>query len=115
MGESNQAEEIELSTDDLDDLDIFYAELRGLPGITVGAESPAAEDGEQGSIVDLLTVACSGGAITVFLQIIRDLVASRGPGFTLKVRRGKDRLEVTAENVEEILPLIKELLDGSDS
>jgi Effector Associated Constant Component 1 len=106
---------ITIGAGDPDDLDATYSELRGVPGIVVRPVQGPLEPGDQGSMIDLLTVACSGGAVTVLLQIIRDLVGSRGPGFTLKVRRGKDRLEVTAENVEDVLPLIKEMLDGPDS
>jgi hypothetical protein len=53
-----------------------------------------------------------GGAITVVLQIVKALVESRGPKFRLKIRRGKDRLEVTADNLDEVLPLLEELLGG---
>src|SRR5271170_7177478 len=97
---------VELSAASPEDFDALYAELRGVSGLTVTVVPAPAEPGEQGSIVDLLTVACSGGALTVFLEIVRSLVGSRGPGFVLKVRRGKDRLEITAENADEVLPLI---------
>jgi Effector Associated Constant Component 1 len=111
---ANQAgDAVELSAAFPEDFDALYSELRGVSGLTVSAVPAPAEPGEQGSIVDLLTVACSGGALTVFLEIIRSLAASRGPGFVLKVRRGKDRLEITAENADEVLPLIAKLLDGS--
>jgi hypothetical protein len=33
--------------------------------------------------------------------------------FSLKIRQGKNRLEVTADNADEILPVIRELMDGS--
>jgi Effector Associated Constant Component 1 len=104
---------VELAAASAEDFDALYAELRGVSGLTVTAVPVSAEPGEQGSIVDLLTVACSGGALTVFLEIIRSLVGSRGPGFVLKVRRGKDRLEITAENADEVLPLIAKMLDES--
>ena len=70
--------------------------------------------GEQGDVTELLTVACaSGGAVSVLLGIVKSLLDSRGPGFVLKVRHGRDRLEVTAENADEALPLLKELMGGS--
>jgi hypothetical protein len=115
VAEPDQAGLTEISASDQDDFDALYAELRGVPGIEAAPVEPALVEGEQGSVLDLLTVACSGGAITVFLQIIRDLVDSRGPSFTLKMRRGKDRLEVNAENIDDVLPLIREMLGGSDS
>lgn len=56
----------------------------------------------------------SSGAVTAFLQIIRVLAESRGPKFQLKVRHGKNKLEVTANTVNEVLPVIRELLDGRE-
>ncbi len=104
---------VELSTAFPEDFDALYAELRGIGGLTVTAVPPPPQPGEQGAIVDLLTVACSSGALTVFLEIVRSLVGSRGPGFVLKVRRGKDRVEITAKNADEVLPLVAKMLDGS--
>jgi hypothetical protein len=103
---------VELRAASPEDFDALYTELQGVSGLTVTPVPAPAGPGEQGSIVDLLTVACSGGALTVFLEIVRSLVGSRGPGFVLKVRRGKDRLEITAENADEVLPLIAKMLDG---
>ena len=104
---------VEFSADDIEDFEALYEELRGVPGIEVMAAPAPIVDGEQGSMLDLLTVSCSGGAVTVALQIVKALVESRGPRFSLKIRRGKDRLEVTADNIEEILPAIRELLNGA--
>jgi len=30
----------------------------------------------------------------------------------LKIRQGKNRLEVTANNIDEVLPIIRERIDG---
>ena len=107
------AESVEFSSGDPDDFDVLYAELRGVAGLEVEAVAAKPKPGEQGSATDFLTVACaSGGAVSVLLGIIKTLLDSRGPGFTLKIRRGRDRLELTGENAEEVLPLLKELLGG---
>lgn len=90
----------------------MYAALRGVPGVSVEATPAPLEPGEQGSALDLLTVALSGGAVTAFLQIIKTLLDSHGPGFVLKVRRGRDRLEITADNAEQALAALQELLGG---
>lgn len=79
--------------------------MQGVPAATL--------PGEQGSAVKLLTVAFSGETVTAFLQIIKTVPQSRGPAFELTLRRGKDRLEITADSIEEAMPLIKELIDGS--
>lgn len=103
---------VEFSTEDRGDFDVLYSELRGVPGVKVEAVLATIADGDQGSVLEFLTVACSGGAITVALQIVKALVESRGPKFSLKIRRGKDRLEITADNIDEALPVLKELLGG---
>lgn len=113
METAGEASALELMAEHADDFDALYAELRGIPGIVVRAVPGAIESGDQGSTLELLTVACSSGAITVFLQIIKTLLESRGPGFVLKIRHGKNRLEITAKNVDDVLPMIKELLDES--
>ena len=104
---------VEFVVDDIDDLDVLFDELRGLPGVAVEAVPVPLVVGEQGSALDFLTVACSGGAITAVIQLVRSVVESRGPKFSLKVRNGKDRIEINAENVEEMLPVLKELMGGS--
>jgi hypothetical protein len=103
---------VNVTTRAIDDLEIVYAELRGKPGISVEAVAAPIEPGDQGSAIELLGVALSGGAVTKFLEIIKVLLESRGPGFSLKLRRGKDVVEITAENAEEALPLVRELLGG---
>jgi len=103
---------LEIGSEDSDDVGALYAALRGVRGIRLDAAPAPMEAGEQGTALDLLTVALSGGAVTAFLQIVRTVLDSRGPGFVLKVRRGRERLEITAASVEEVLPALRELLGG---
>jgi hypothetical protein len=105
--------EVELTAEDPDDIDEAYAGLRGVHGITVSAIPAPAAPGEQGAAFDILMVALSSGAVTAFLQILKVLAESRGPKFSLKIRQGKNRLEVTADNIDEVLPVIREMLDRS--
>ncbi|WHM40734.1 hypothetical protein [Streptomyces sp. BPTC-684] len=104
---------VEISAENPDDFDVLYGELQGLGGIAVEAVPAPMEPGDQGSVVDLLTVACaSGGAVAVFLGIVKSLLDSGGPGFVLKVRRGNVRLKITADTFEEVRPVLEELLGG---
>jgi hypothetical protein len=103
---------VEFAVEDIDDLDALFNELRGTAGLAVQAVPAPIVVGEQGSVLDFLTVACAGGAITAALQLVRSVVESRGPSFSLKVRSGKDRIEINADNVEEMLPVLKEMLGG---
>jgi len=104
---------VEVSADSLDDLEVLYAELRGVAGISVEMVTAPAEQGEQGAVADLLTVAFTSGAVTALLQIIKTVAESRGPGFRLKIRRGSERLEITARDADKGLAALKDLLDGS--
>jgi len=103
--------EVEVTADDPEVIDEVYSELRGVPGIRVTAVAAPAEPGEQGAALDVLMVALSSGAVTAFLQIIKVLAESHGPKFSLKIRQGKNKLEVTADNIDEVLPVIRELMD----
>jgi Effector Associated Constant Component 1 len=107
--------EVEVTTDKPEDIDEVYSELRGVPGIDVTPMPAPAAPGEQGAALDVLMVTLSSGAATAFLQIIKVLAESHGPKFSLKIRQGKNKLEVTADNVDEILPVIKALIDGRRS
>jgi hypothetical protein len=109
MTENGTLVEVEAGT--ADDTDQLYNELRGRPGITVNAVPAPATPGDQGVALDLLTVALSSGAVTAFLEIIKVLAESRGPKFKLKIRRGRNRLEVTADNADEVLPLVRKMLE----
>jgi hypothetical protein len=101
---------IEIGAESRDGLDALFRELRGRNGIRAEAViAPGAGD-EQGTALDILTVALSGGAVTAFLEIIRTLLEARGPRFMLKIRRGRDRLEITSDTVEEALPALRALL-----
>ncbi|MHC3473154.1 effector-associated constant component EACC1 [Streptomyces sp. 7R007] len=104
---------VEISAEDPDDFDVLYGELQGRSGITVEAVAAPMRPGEQGSVVDLLTVACaSGGAVAVLLGIVKSLLESAGPGFVLKVRQGNVRLKITADTFEDARPVLEDLLGG---
>ena len=111
--QQNDPGPVEFSTDDIDDLEALYDELRGMPGVEVTAVAAPIAEGEQGAVLELLTVAFSGGAVTALLNLLTALIESRGPRFRLKIRRGKERLELTADNIEDVLPAVRELFDGS--
>ncbi|GAA3768389.1 serine protease [Streptomyces phyllanthi] len=103
---------VELRTDDADDLDALYRELRGMRGLTLEAVPAPIAAGDQGSGMDLLIVALSSGAVTSFIDLLRSIVESRGQKTTLKVQRGSDSIEISADSLEETLPLLRELLRG---
>ena len=109
MTEDAALTEAEVWADDPDDTDELYTELRGIAGITVQAAPAPAGPGEQGAALDLLTVALSSGAITAFLQIIKTIAEAKGPKFVLKIRRGRNQLKITTDNLDEVGPAIRTL------
>ncbi|KUO09537.1 effector-associated constant component EACC1 [Streptomyces sp. DSM 15324] len=105
---------VEISTEDPDDFGVLYSELQGRSGIVVDAVPAPMEPGDMGSVVDLLTAACaSGGAVAVFMGVVKSLLDSRRPGFVVKVRCGTVRLKITADSFEEARPVLEEWLGGA--
>jgi len=102
----------EVWAQDIEDIEELYAELSGVPGVTVEAVAAAVQPGEQGAALDVLMVTLSSGAVTAFLQIIKVLAESKGPKFELSIRRGRDRLKLTADNFDEVEPVIRRLFGG---
>jgi hypothetical protein len=113
MTQNVMTAEVEVTAENPEDIDDVYSELRGMPGITATAAQAPTVPGEQGTALDVLVVALSSGAVTAFLQLIKVLAESHGPKFSLKIRQGKNRVEVTADNIDEVLPVIRALIDGS--
>lgn len=112
MTDKGSPAKVEIRADEPEDLDELYIELGGVPGITVEAVSAPAEPGEQGAALDLLAMALSSGAITAFLQIIKTLAEAKGPKFVLSIRRGKNRLKITADNFDDVEPTVRKLFEG---
>jgi hypothetical protein len=104
---------LEISAAEQEDLDAVYSELRGMPGIRAQLEAAPVEPGEQGALADAMTVALTSGAVTAFLELLKVLAESRGPGFRLKIRNGRGRVEITARDADAGLAALKNLLDGS--
>jgi len=99
----------EVYADDPEDTEELYRELSGIPGISVGAAPATAQPGEQGAALDVLMVGLSSGAVTAFLQIVKTLAEAKGPKFVLRIRRGKDRLTITADSLEDVAKIEQEL------
>lgn len=112
MTDKRSADEIEVGAEEPEDLEELAVELAGIPGIAVEALSAPVEPGEQGAALDVLMVALSSGAITAFLQIIKTLAEAKGPKFVLRIRRGKNQLKITADNFDEVEPLLRKLFGG---
>lgn len=86
-----------------------YTRLCGAPGLRVTVPTATA-DGTQGGEIELITVAFTAAA--GLFKLLTAIVESRGPAFKLTIRQGRNKVELTADNVEEVAPALKELLGG---
>ena len=109
MIESTAPEPAEIQAFDPVDIDDLYAALRGVPGITVKVAAARIAPGEQGVAIDYLMVTLAIGAIPTFLQIIRTLAEAGRPRFVVIIRRGRSRVEINADNVDDVEPLVRKL------
>lgn len=109
MTEGMTSNEVEVWTGEPEDLDELLAELRGVPGMRVAARPSPVEPGEQGIGIDVLVVALSSGAVTTFLQIIKSLIDAKGPKYSLTIRRGRNRLKITADTYDAVEPAVLQL------
>jgi hypothetical protein len=103
--------DVEFLAPDPEDLEALYREMLDLPGVRVVTVTAPIEPGDQGGGWDLLSAAVSGGAVTALIELIKSLAESRGSGFRLTVRRGRTRIELTGDDVERVLPELRDLLD----
>lgn len=102
---------IEVSAADPEDLDALFEELRGVPGVRLEALSQPAAPGDLGAVTETLGIVFAGGGGTALIKLITAVIESRGPHFSLEFRHRRTKVKITADNVEEMLPLLKELLD----
>ena len=93
------------------------AELRALrewwqaaPGVRVVQQAGAPAAGEQG-VLDYLTVLGSSAGLVAAIQVLPEFLRSRRSSVTVTMKlRGED-FSITAENVDEVMPLIERLVD----
>lgn len=109
---SDEVISLEIRAPEPGDLEAAYKVLRGKQGIDPEFVTATPEPGYLGGVAEVLTVALSTGAVTAFLQLITALVKSRGPAVKLNIRRGKDKVEISSDSVEEGLSLLREITRG---
>jgi hypothetical protein len=79
--------------------------------VAMSARPPGA--GEQGGW-EVLSVACgSGGAAVATIHALRTWLQSRRSTVTVKVRTRQREVEVTASNVDDVLPVLEKVLRGA--
>jgi hypothetical protein len=85
--------------------------FRQVPGVQVGREAEAPGPGELGGAVDVVTAVASSGGLITLIRTIPGYLRARRSGLSLHtVIKGKP-FTLTAENVDDVMPIIERLLD----
>ena len=103
---------VEVSVSDPGELRSLREHLRRAPGVQVTQAPGAPTDGQLGAWDVLQVAAASGGALAVAMRTLPEFVPSRRSHVTVTVKSGDDMVTVTADNVEDALPVVERMLDA---
>ncbi|ADP80473.1 effector-associated constant component EACC1 [Pseudofrankia inefficax] len=104
-----------ISAADAADLLSLRTWLRRVNGLEVKLSPTAPSSGEQGAGWDVLSVvAGSGGVGVAMLATIKSWIESRRSSLRIRVKDSSSEreIELDAENIDDVMPLLKKMLDG---
>jgi hypothetical protein len=115
MGQAGQAA-VELSASDYSQLGSLGDYLRlAVPGAQVTPSPGRPGLGEQGAL-DTLMIMADSSVLVAAVKVLPQFLRSRKAGFSVTIKttvKGNRReLTVTADNAEEVLPVIDRFLNG---
>lgn len=85
--------------------------LHATPGVRVVQQSGAPGAGEQGAL-DYLSVIASSAGLVAAIRVLPEFLRSRRSTIVVQMKlRGED-ISVTAENVDDVMPLLERLVDA---
>jgi hypothetical protein len=100
-----------LSVSDYSQLNSLVEYLRlALPGVRVMRSPGHPEPGEQGAL-DVLMIAADSSVLVAVVNVLPAFLRSRKAGVSVTVTVKGRKLTVTAENAEEVLPVLDRFLD----
>jgi hypothetical protein len=102
---------IELSTSDQSQLGSLQEVLRLTPGVSVNRVPGRPEAGEQGALDALAMVASSGGLVAA-IKVLPEYLRSRRTSLSITMTVRGTPFNLTATNVEEVMPVLERLLDA---
>jgi Effector Associated Constant Component 1 len=101
----------ELSVSDYSQLGSLADYLRlAVPGVRVTRSAGRPGPGEQG-VVDVLMIAADSSVLVAAVKVLPEFVRSRKKGVSVTLTVKGKRLTVTADNAEEVMPVIDRFLD----
>jgi hypothetical protein len=102
----------ELSVSDYAQLSSLADYLRlAVPGMHVTRNPGRPGRGEQGAL-DVLMIAADSSVLVAAIKVLPEFLRSRKPGVTVTVAVQGKRLTVTADNADEVIPVIDRFLDA---
>lgn len=103
---------VELSLSDYGHLGSLEEYLRmTAPGVVVMRVPGRPGHGEQGAL-DILTVLADSTVLVALVRVLPEFLRSRKPGMSVDMKLPGKRLTVTADNAEDVLPVIDKFLDA---
>lgn len=101
----------ELSVSDYSQIDSLAGYLRlALPTARVTQRPGRTGAGEQGTL-DVLTIAADSSVLVALVNVLPAFLQSRKPRLSVTVTVKGRKLTVTAENAEEVRPILEQFLD----
>jgi Effector Associated Constant Component 1 len=81
------------------------------PGVAVTREPGQPGHGEQGAL-DVLTVLADSTVLVTLIKVLPEFLRSRKPGMSVDMQLAGKRLTLTADNAEDIVPVLDKFLDA---
>lgn len=85
--------------------------LRGIPDLRVTRGSGTLGPGEQGAWDFLIVLASGSGVLGTAIMTLPEFIRSRRSGFTIRIKTKGKEVTLTADNVDETMPVLGRLLD----
>jgi membrane-associated two-gene conflict system component 1 (EACC1) len=108
--ESGMTEKIELEVSDQAHLPSLRDWFREQPGLEVSLTGRVPSAGELGAL-DTITILAGSGGLIAAIKTLPDFIRSRRAGFHIEATVRGQSFVMDATNVEEILPILQQLLD----
>ncbi|MCX5612752.1 MULTISPECIES: effector-associated constant component EACC1 [unclassified Streptomyces] len=110
MGEVSLLAEVSVS--DPGELRSLREHLRLIPGVDVDQAPGIPGEGELG-VWDVLQVTAVGsGALAVAVRTLPEFIRSRRSSVTVTVKTAGKTVTVTAQNIDEAMPIVEKALDA---
>jgi hypothetical protein len=107
-----ERDRVELSLSDFGQLGSLEEYLRlTSPSVVVTRIPGRPGHGEQGAL-DILTVLADSTVLVALVKVLPEFLRSRKPGMSVDMRLPGKRLTVTADNAEDVMPVIDKFLDA---